>query len=67
MFRIELSMTAHRKIGGRAGLWSNKAKPNNKGSRNCLEVGLESHVEMLGCDMVGNKAHVGGFILGNGL
>ena len=67
MFQIELSMTAHRKIGGRACLWSNKAKPNNQGSRNCLEVGLESHVEMLRHDMVGNKAHVGGLVLGNGI
>lgn len=60
-------MTAHRKIEGRACLWSNKAKPNNQGSRSCLEVGLESHVKMLGREMVGNKAHVGGLILGNGL
>ena len=32
-----------------------------------MAAGLESHVEMLGRDMVGNKAHAGGLIWGNGV
>lgn len=55
MFQAEPAVKAQRKVGEEHSLWSNEAKPNDQGSRNCLGANLESHAEMLGCDVVGNK------------
>lgn len=55
MFQAEPAVKAQRKVGEEHSLWSNEAKPNDQGSRNCLGANLESQAEMLGCDVVGNK------------